>query len=196
MDSPEPRPLLDRLVVGFGRAQTCKQCCPFGLWFDLIALSQEVLLETQWTATVVGPSSNLRGIALALLLVEQSIAAPMKSTSSSCFASDAWRSGLARSWLSSNSQSTVRHRHPQNRKARVSGALGPDIKSAISGACCFSTPREVTPPSSLPHHVDLDVFLHAAAPCPEAPHTRSFLTTSPHLCCPKGHGGLFLHCPC
>ena len=125
------------------------------------------------------PSSNCLGIFfLALFLVEQSIAAPMKSTSSSWAARDDCRRGLARSWLSS------------------SGAFGPDIRSAISGAYGSASPREVAPPSSGPLEIALLVFLHAAAPCPEAPHTLSFFTTNPQRCCSRGQGGLFLHWPC
>ncbi len=80
------------------------------------------------------PSSKTRGISLALDLVLQSIAAQMKSTWVNCSANDCCRRGWLRSWDGSSSQSTGRHCHPQNKNALVRGAVGPDIKSAMTGA--------------------------------------------------------------
>ena len=68
------------------------------------------------------------------------MAAARKIASSSWELRDFWRRGLDRSWLSSMSQSTVKHFHPQLMKALVSGAPGPAIRSAIRGRpSCGST---------------------------------------------------------
>ena len=131
------------------------------------------------------PSSNFLGISLALLFVEQSIAAAMKITSPSCLLRECCRRSSDRSWLSSNNQSTVMHCHPQLMNALVRGALGPAMRSAISGrpSCGSSSsdPKEAAASSSgacqrLP--------VQLAAPWLNAPHTRSFLTTAPHRWAP------------
>ena len=67
------------------------------------------------------PSLNFRGISLARDLVEQSIAAAMKSVSSSWSANDFCLRRLDRSWAGSRSQSTKMVRHPHHRKALVKG---------------------------------------------------------------------------
>ena len=107
------------------------------------------------------PSSKTRGISLARLFVLQSMAAQMKSTDWSWSARDLCRSGWLRSWDGSSNQSTGRHRQPHQRNAFDKGAVGPDIRSAISGAVWLPTP-ESAPPSSGPHQESLGCTLHVA----------------------------------
>ena len=131
------------------------------------------------------PSSNFLGISLARLFVEQSMAAAMKITSSSCLLKECCLRSSDRSWLSSNNQSTVRHRHPQLMNALVRGALGPAMRSAIRGrpSCGSSSsdPKEAAASSS---GVCQRLPVQFAAPWLKAPHTRSFLTTAPHRWAP------------
>ena len=83
------------------------------------------------------------------------------------------------------------HLHPQKMKALVSGAFGPDIRSAIRGptpGCGGSStdPEEAAAASSRPRQA-LGVLRQAAAPWFGAPQTRSFLVTWPQRCWPSLH---------
>ena len=118
------------------------------------------------------PSSKTREISLALDLVLQSIAAQIKSTWVNCSANDVCRRGWLRSWDGSRSQSTGRHCHPQNRKALVRGAVGPDIKSASLGLIGIPL-RELPPLPRGPLNPTLDQSYMMWMRRAPTPHTLS-----------------------